>query len=98
MMPDRVALDAAAARSAHVAATFADHPTNRRLRDMFAGDDAGHLAVAAERLLTEDDWLADLLTPMIAEMRAEPLLEPPLEAQRDAVRCGSAQYCSRSRR
>ena len=86
MMPDRVALDAAAARSAHVAATFADHPTNRRLRETFAGNDAGHLAVAAERLLTEEYWLADLLTPMIAEMRAEPLFEPPVEAQRDAVR------------
>jgi hypothetical protein len=61
-------------------------PIIRRLRETFAGNDAGHLAAAAERLLTEDNWLAGLLTPMIAEMRAEPLLEPPVEAQRDAVR------------
>lgn len=86
MAMDRAALDAAAARSARIAAGFADHPVNRMLRAAFVGDDAGTLADTAERMLAREDWLADLLAPLIAAMRAEPLFEPPVDAQRDAVR------------
>ena len=91
-MPDRAALDAAAARSARVAAVFADHPVNRALREMFAGEDADDLADTAERLLGEKNWLTDLLAPLIVELRAEPLFEPPFEAQRDPVRFSTVLF------
>jgi hypothetical protein len=92
MMPDRAALVAAAARSARVAAAHADHPVNRMLRAAFIGDDVATLADAAERLLAREDWLADLLAPLIAEAHAEPLFEPPVEGQRDALRFSTVLF------
>lgn len=91
-MPDRAALAAAAARSARVAATHADHPVNRMLQAAFAGNDVATLADVAERVLARADWVIDLLAPLIAEMRADPLFEPPVEAQRDALRFSTVLF------
>jgi len=92
MSLDRAALDAAAARSAHVAASFAEHPVNRMLRAAFAGEDVERLAGAAERLLTQAEWVEELLAPMITALRAEPLFEPAFEAQRDAARFSTVLF------
>jgi hypothetical protein len=91
-MLDRAALHAAAARSAHVAAGFVDHPVTRMLRSTFVSEDAGQLTDAAERLLADDAWVGEMLTPLIAAAQADPLFEPPLEAQRDAVRFSTVLF------
>lgn len=94
MLPDALAATAEATRDASraIGSAWRTGPGIARLTAAFAAvdaDDAEAVAVAAEALLSEDDWVAPLLAPLIAAQAADPWFEPPWRVSRDALRIGA---------
>ena len=89
VLPDRVSLDAAAARSFAAAAAFRASEPYRGLEELFA-------EVAVERaistLLRDHDWVGALIAPLIAALAKDPWFEPPFRVARDGLRIGTVLF------
>lgn len=95
MLPSTDALLAAAERSRGFAAEWRAGPALARAKatlDAAIVGGAEAVATAAERLLCDDGWLAELLAGPIAALAADPWLEPPLRTNRDPLRSGAILY------
>ncbi|WP_353203328.1 HEAT repeat domain-containing protein [Sphingomonas sp.] len=89
VLPDRASLEAAAARSFAAAAAFRASEPYRALELLFA-------EVAIERaistLLSDHDWVGELIAPLITALAEDPWFEPPFRVARDGLRIGTVLF------